>query len=168
MKIYVDGTLYAKEDAKVSVFDHGFLYGDGVFEGIRAYDGIVFRLKDHIDRLYTSAKTIALEIPLTHQEMTQAVLETVAANEQRDAYVRLVVSRGPGDLGIDPANCAKPTVVIICAEIKLYPKELQGTNMPCQLLASPLLRALQPALSPRLEARVETVRPQRRIARIDF
>ena len=105
MKIYVDGTLYSKQDAKISVFDHGFLYGDGVFEGIRAYDGSVFRLKDHIDRLYRSAKTIALSIPFTPEELTQAVLETVAANEQRDAYIRLVVSRGPGDLGIDPANC---------------------------------------------------------------
>ncbi len=104
MKIYVDGTLYGKDDAKVSVFDHGFLYGDGVFEGIRAYDGTVFRLKEHIDRLYQSAKTIALEIPLTPAEMTQAVLETVAANEKRDAYIRLVVSRGPGDLGIDPGE----------------------------------------------------------------
>ena len=93
MKIYVNGTLYAKDDARVSVFDHGFLYGDGVFEGIRAYDGNVFRLKQHIDRLYRSAKTIALEIPLTHAEMTQAVLDTVAANEKRDAYIRLVVSR---------------------------------------------------------------------------
>ena len=150
MKIYVDGTLYAKDDAKVSVFDHGFLYGDGVFEGIRAYDGIVFRLKDHIDRLYRSAKTIALEIPLTHQEMTQAVLETVAANEQRDAYVRLVVSRGPGDLGIDPANCSKPTVVIICAEIKLYPKELYETG--AAIVTSSVRRIPIQCLDPRIKS----------------
>lgn len=124
MKIYVDGKMCDAADAKVSVFDHGFLYGDGVFEGIRVYDGLVFRLKEHIDRLYESAKTLALEIPLTHAEMTQAVLDTIAVNERRDAYIRLVVSRGPGDLGIDPANCSKPTVVIIVADIKLYPKEL--------------------------------------------
>ncbi len=124
MKIFVDGKLYGRDEAKVSVFDHGFLYGDGVFEGIRVYDGLVFRLKEHIDRLYESAKTLALEIPMTRAEMTRAVLDTVAANERRDAYIRLVVSRGPGDLGIDPANCSKPTVVIIVADIKLYPKEL--------------------------------------------
>ena len=122
MKIYVDGTLYAKDDARISVFDHGFLYGDGVFEGIRVYDGNVFRLKEHIDRLYQSAKTIALEVGMSPEALTQAVLDTVAVNEKRDAYVRLVVSRGPGDLGIDPANCTHSTVVIIVAQIKLYPQ----------------------------------------------
>src|ERR1041385_4507347 len=106
MKVFIDGKYCDEQDAKVSVFDHGFLYGDGVFEGIRAYDGSVFRLKDHIDRLYQSAKTIALDIPLTREQLTQAVLDTVAANDKRDAYIRLVVSRGPGDLGIDPANCS--------------------------------------------------------------
>ena len=150
MKIYVDGTLYSKEDAKVSVFDHGFLYGDGVFEGIRAYDGTVFRLKEHIDRLYQSAKTIALEIPFTPQQMTQAVLETVAANEQRDAYIRLVVSRGPGDLGIDPANCSTPTVVIICAEIKLYPKELYETG--ASIVTSSVRRIPIQCLDPRIKS----------------
>ena len=150
MKIYVDGTLYAKEDAKVSVFDHGFLYGDGVFEGIRAYEGVVFRLKEHIDRLYQSAKTIALEIPFTPEEMTQAVLDTVAANEERDAYVRLVVSRGPGDLGIDPANCSKPTVVIICAQIKLYPKELYETG--AAIVTSSVRRIPIQCLDPRIKS----------------
>ena len=150
MKIYVDGTLYGKDDAKVSVFDHGFLYGDGVFEGIRAYYGIVFRLKDHIDRLYRSAKTIALTIPFTPEEMTQAVLETVAANEKRDAYIRLVVSRGPGDLGIDPANCSRATVVIICAEIKLYPKELYETGAP--IVTSSVRRIPIQCLDPRIKS----------------
>jgi len=150
VKIYVDGTLYAKEDAKVSVFDHGFLYGDGVFEGIRAYEGVVFRLKEHIDRLYQSAKTIALEIPFTPEEMTQAVLDTVAANEERDAYVRLVVSRGPGDLGIDPANCSKPTVVIICAQIKLYPKELYETG--AAIVTSSVRRIPIQCLDPRIKS----------------
>src|SRR5512138_2457867 len=102
MRIYLDGVLVPKDEAKVSVFDHGFLYGDGVFEGIRVYDGNVFRLKEHIERLYESAKTIALEIPLTQAQMIQATLDTVAANGRKDAYIRLVVSRGYGDLGIDP------------------------------------------------------------------
>jgi branched-chain amino acid aminotransferase len=150
LKIYVDGKLYGKDDAKVSVFDHGFLYGDGVFEGIRAYDGNVFRLKDHIDRLYTSAKTIALEIPLTPEQMTQAVVETVAANDKRDAYVRLVVSRGPGDLGIDPGNCSKPTVVIICAEIKLYPKELYESG--ASIVTSSVRRIPIQCLDPRIKS----------------
>ncbi len=150
MKIYVDGTLYSREDAKISVFDHGFLYGDGVFEGIRAYDGSVFRLKDHIDRLYRSAKTIALDIPYTREQLTQAVLDTVAANEQRDAYVRLVVSRGPGDLGIDPGNCGRPTVVIICAEIKLYPKALYETG--AAIVTSSVRRVPIQCLDPRIKS----------------
>jgi branched-chain amino acid aminotransferase len=150
VKIYVDGTLYAKEDAKVSVFDHGFLYGDGVFEGIRVYEGVVFRLKEHIDRLYQSAKTIALEIPLSHAEMTQAVLDTVAANEERDAYIRLVVSRGPGDLGIDPANCSKATVVIICSQIKLYPKALYETG--AEIVTSSVRRIPIQCLDPRIKS----------------
>src|SRR3990172_2715402 len=123
MFIYLDGKLVPKEQATVSVFDHGFLYGDGVFEGIRVYDGNVFRLQQHISRLYESAKTIALEIPLAQDQMIQAVADTVAANEKKDAYIRLVVSRGPGDLGIDPAKCSRATVVIIVATIALYPEE---------------------------------------------
>ncbi|HEX4822754.1 MAG TPA: branched-chain-amino-acid transaminase [Candidatus Polarisedimenticolaceae bacterium] len=150
MKIYVDGTLYGKEDAKVSVFDHGFLYGDGVFEGIRAYDGNVFRLKEHIDRLYRSAHTIALEIPLTPEQMTQAVLDTVAANDKRDAYIRLVVSRGPGDLGIEPANCEHATVVIIVADIKLYPKELYETG--ANIVTSSVRRIPIQCLDPRIKS----------------
>ena len=150
MKIYVNGTLYAKDDARVSVFDHGFLYGDGVFEGIRASDGNVFRLKQHIDRLYRSAKTIALEIPLTHAEMTQAVLDTVAANEKRDAYIRLVVSRGPGDLGIDPANCGTATVVIIVAQIKLYAKEFYENGVP--IITSSVRRIPIQCLDPRIKS----------------
>jgi branched-chain amino acid aminotransferase len=123
MLIYLDGKLVPKDAAHVSVFDHGFLYGDGVFEGIRVYDGNVFRLEEHIGRLYESARTIALEIPLTPQEMIRATLDTVAANDKRDAYIRLIVSRGFGDLGIDPTSCGKATVVIIVATIKLYPEE---------------------------------------------
>ena len=150
MKIYVDGTLYGREDAKVSVFDHGFLYGDGVFEGIRAYDGNVFRLKEHIDRLYRSAHTIALDIPLSPEQMTQAVLDTVAANDKRDAYIRLVVSRGPGDLGIEPANCERATVVIIVADIKLYPKELYETG--AAIVTSSVRRIPIECLDPRIKS----------------
>jgi branched-chain amino acid aminotransferase len=124
VKIYLDGRLVSREEATVSVFDHGFLYGDGVFEGIRVYDGNIFRLEPHIDRLYESAHSLALEIPLSRKEMIEATVATVAANQKRDVYIRLVVSRGPGDLGIDPAKCPKPTVVIIADSIALYPAEL--------------------------------------------
>jgi len=150
MRIYVDGRLYGKDDARISVFDHGFLYGDGVFEGIRVYDGCVFRLKEHLHRLYASAKTLTLEIPLTYEEMRQAVLDTVAANEARDAYIRLVVSRGPGDLGIDPANCVKPTVVIIVGGIKLYPPELHEKGVT--LITSSLRRIPLDSLDPRIKS----------------
>jgi len=111
--IYIDGKFYSKSEAKVSVYDHGLLYGDGVFEGIRAYNGVVFKLKEHIDRLYRSAHTIMLKIPLTKSEMTEAVLETLRKNNFKDAYIRLVVTRGVGDLGLDPRKCPRPTVIII-------------------------------------------------------
>ena len=150
MKIYVDGSLYSKDDAKISVFDHGFLYGDGVFEGIRVYDGNVFRLKEHIDRLYRSAKTIALEIPLGPDEMTRAVLETVAANEKRNAYIRLVVSRGPGDLGIDPANCSRATVVIIVDSIRLFPAELYERGVA--IITASVRRVPIQSLDPRIKS----------------
>lgn len=111
--VYMDGKFLDKSKAVVSVFDHGLLYGDGIFEGIRAYNGTIFRLADHIDRLYDSAKSIRLKVPLTKHEMTEAVLETVRKNGLRDAYVRLVVTRGTGDLGVDPSLCKSPTVFII-------------------------------------------------------
>ena len=120
--IYLDGELVAPEDAKVSVFDHGLLYGDGVFEGIRAYNGRVFRLDQHLHRLYDSAHVIHMQIPLLVQEMEQAVLATVRANELRDCYIRLVVTRGIGDLGLDPRKCPRPTVFIIADGIELYPQ----------------------------------------------
>ena len=124
--IYIDGEHYSKSQAKVSVYDHGLLYGDGVFEGIRAYNSVVFKLKEHIDRLYRSARVIMLNIPLTKEEMINAVLETLRKNNLRDAYIRLVVTRGVGDLGLDPRKCPKPTVIIITDVIKLHsgePKE---------------------------------------------
>jgi len=122
--VYIDGKFYPKDEAKISVFDHGFLYGDGVFEGIRAYDGVVFKLKEHIDRLYNSAHAIMLNIPLSKEEMIEAVLETLRRNNLRDAYIRLVVTRGVGDLGLDPRKCAKPSIIIITVPLlRLYDEE---------------------------------------------
>jgi len=122
--IYVDGKFYPKSEAKVSVYDHGLLYGDGVFEGIRAYDGVVFKLKEHIARLYTSAHTIMLKIHLSKEEMTRAVLDTLKKNKLKDAYIRLVVTRGVGDLGLDPRKCSKPTIIVIAEPtITLHSKE---------------------------------------------
>ncbi len=113
IQVYVNGEFFPKEEAKISVFDHGFLYGDGVFEGIRAYGGRVFKLKEHIDRLYDGARGIMLDIPLTKEEMTEVVLETLRRNQLKDAYIRLVVSRGKGDLGLDPRKCQKPTIICL-------------------------------------------------------
>jgi len=121
--VYIDGEYYPKSQAKISVYDHGLLYGDGVFEGIKAYKGVVFKLKEHIDRLYRSAHAIMLDIPLTKEEMIRAVIETLKRNNLRDAYIRLVVTRGVGDLGLDPRKCPKPTVIIITDTIKLHKTE---------------------------------------------
>ena len=118
--VYIDGEYYPKSQAKISVFDHGLLYGDGVFEGIREYNGIVFKLKEHIDRLYRSAHVIMLKIPLTKEEMTQAVVETLRKNKLKYSYIRLVVTRGVGDLGLDPRKCPKPSVIIITDTISLH------------------------------------------------
>lgn len=123
MKIWLNGKLVDQDQAVVSVFDHGLLYGDGVFEGIRVYAGRVFRLAEHLDRLWDSARAIMLEIPGGKDAMQAAVLETVRANGLKDAYVRLVVTRGRGDLGLDPRKCPAPTVFIIAASITLYPEE---------------------------------------------
>jgi branched-chain amino acid aminotransferase len=123
MKIYIDGKYYDKADAKISVFDHGLLYGDGVFEGIRIYNGKVFRLKEHIERLYESAKAVLLEIPMTKEEMEVSVQDAVKVNERKDGYIRLVVTRGEGSFGLDPASCKRATVIIIVDTIQLYPKE---------------------------------------------
>jgi branched-chain amino acid aminotransferase len=119
-KIYVDGKFYAEADAKVSVFDHGLLYGDGIFEGIRFYNGRVFRLEEHIDRLWDSARSICLEIPMSKREMTEALLETIRQNDLRDGYIRQIVTRGVGNLGLNPAQCKRPSVIIIVAQIALY------------------------------------------------
>jgi branched-chain amino acid aminotransferase len=123
LQVYIDGVYYPKSQAKISVYDHGLLYGDGVFEGIRAYNGIVFRLKEHIRRLYLSAHALSLKIPLTEEEMTQAVVETLRKNSMRDAYIRLVVTRGVGDLGLDPRKCPKASVIIITDTISIMSSE---------------------------------------------
>jgi len=123
-EVYIDGCLYPKSKAKISVYDHGLLYGDGIFEGIRVYSGRIFRFKEHIDRLYESAKAIRLRIPLSREELEQAVVDTVKANGMKDAYIRLVVTRGAGDLGIDPKKCSVGSVIIIVDKIKLYDEKL--------------------------------------------
>ncbi len=122
-QIYIDGSFYAREDAKISVFDHGLLYGDGVFEGIRFYKGRVFRLEEHIDRLYDSAKAIHLTIPATPAEVTEMVLATIRKNELHDGYVRLVITRGTGELGLSPYLCKTPSILVIASTISLYPAE---------------------------------------------
>ncbi len=122
-RVYINGELVAREEAKISVFDHGLLYGDGVFEGIRSYNGLVFKLAEHIDRLYASSKAIMLEIPLTKEKMEKGVIETLKANDLKDAYIRLIVTRGEGDLGLDPKKCKDPTVIIITERIVFYPQK---------------------------------------------
>ncbi len=148
--VYVDGTLYPKDEAKVSVFDHGFLYGDGVFEGIRAYAGRVFRLEEHLRRLYDSAKAIMLQIPLDMDAMRRVVVETCARNGIEDGYIRLVVSRGRGDLGLDPRKCATATVVCIADTIALYPAELYTTGM--RVMTVPTRRSGVENLNPRIKS----------------
>ncbi|MBV9007583.1 MAG: branched-chain-amino-acid transaminase [Verrucomicrobia bacterium] len=127
--MYVDGEFLPEAEAKVSVFDHGLLYGDGIFEGIRFYNGRVFRLEEHIDRLWDSARSICLDIPMSRREMTEALLETIRQNELRDGYIRQIVTRGVGNLGLNPAQCKRPTVIIIAATIALYPEEVYRNGL---------------------------------------
>jgi len=150
MKIYIDGVFHAKADAKISVFDHGLLYGDGVFEGIRFYNGRVFRLKEHIDRLYDSARAILLEIPLSREEMSEAVLASCRENNLRDGYVRLLVTRGVGDLGLNPKLCPRATVIIIADSIKLYPEELYRNGL--EVITCSTRRIAPAALSPSIKS----------------
>jgi len=133
LQIYIDGVYYPKSQAKVSVYDHGLLYGDGVFEGIRAYNSTVFKLKEHIDRLYRSAHAIMLQIPLTKEKMTEAVVETLRRNKMKDAYIRLVVTRGIGDLGLDPRKCPKPSVIIITDTISIMSKEAKEKGITAMI-----------------------------------
>ena len=148
--IYINGEYFEKEHAKISVFDHGLLYGDGIFEGIRVYNNLIFRLNDHLLRLYESAKTIALEIPLSFEEMNQAVIETVRKNDLASCYIRLVVSRGYGDMGVDPRKCKKATVVIIVTQINIYPPELYETGLAVAISATRRMR--DDVLSPRIKS----------------
>lgn len=150
LQIFIDGKWYPKSQAVVSVFDHGFLYGDGVFEGIRAYKGCVFKFQEHLDRLYESAHTIMLDIPMTKQEMSDAVVETLKKNNLTDGYIRLVVSRGTGDLGLDPAKCKKASVIIITDNIVLYPQELYEKGMA--IITVPTSRNLPNALNPAVKS----------------
>lgn len=148
--IYLNGEYVTKENAKVSVYDHGFLYGDGVFEGIRVYNGNVFRLDEHIERLYESALSILLHIPMTPEEMIHAVVETVRKNNLRDAYIRLVISRGNGNLGIDPRSCTVPNMIIIAEQLQLFPKELYETGMKIITVAT--RRNKPDALNPKIKS----------------
>ncbi len=151
MKIWLNGKLVDKKDAKVSVFDHGFLYGDGVFEGIRSYNCLVFKLNEHIDRLFESAHSIMLDIPLTKKEIVKEIINTLKANCLKDGYVRVIVSRGEGDLGLDPRKCkGKESVVIIADKIALYPKELYEKGM--DIVTVPTVRNIPEALNPQIKS----------------
>lgn len=150
LKIHINGKLVDQADAKVSVYDHGFLYGDGVFEGIRSYGGRVFRLAEHLDRLWDSAKAIWLTIPYTKKEMAEAVEATLAANGIKDGYIRLVVTRGAGTLGLDPNKCGDPQVIIIADKISLYPDELYEHGL--EIITVATARNHPAALSPRIKS----------------
>ena len=150
MKIYIDGKYYDEKNAKVSVFDHGLLYGDGIFEGIRAYNGRVFRLQEHIDRLFDSAKAILLDIPITHAAMMRAVVETCRANKIRDGYIRLIVTRGVGTLGLNPKRCKRPSIIVIAGKIQLYPPELYARGL--DIVTVPTTRNLPNAVNPAIKS----------------
>jgi branched-chain amino acid aminotransferase len=150
LKIYIDGNFYPESEAKISVFDHGLLYGDGVFEGIRFYQGRVFRLEEHIARLWDSAKGIALEIPISASELTAATLETIRQNDLHDGYIRLLVTRGIGSLGLSPESCRRPSIIIIAATIALYPSALYEKGLTMVTCAT---RRIGPAaLNPRIKS----------------
>jgi len=151
MKIYLNGQFVEKKDAKVSVFDHGFLYGDGAFEGIRSYNKLVFKLNEHIERLYETAHTMMIRIPLTQQQMSKAIVDTLKKNKLADAYIRVIVSRGEGDLGLDPKKCyGKPSIIIITDKITLYPKALYNKGM--EIITVPTIRNNPEALNPQLKS----------------
>jgi branched-chain amino acid aminotransferase len=149
-KVYIGGKLFEKADAKISVFDHGLLYGDGVFEGIRAYSGRVFRLPAHIDRLYDSARSIQLTIPMSKASMAEAVVSTLQANSLVDAYIRLIVTRGAGSLGLDPRKTTDPQVIVITDSISLYPPELYQHGL--KIITAGTMRNHPSALNPRIKS----------------
>lgn len=150
MKIYIDGKYYDERNAKISVFDHGLLYGDGIFEGIRVYNGRVFKLREHLDRLYYSAKAILLTIPMSPADLLKATLETCRRNKIHDGYIRLLVTRGIGTLGLNPNRCKNPSVVIIAGKIQLYPPELYQKGM--EIITVPTVRNLHSALNPAIKS----------------
>ncbi|MEX2118090.1 MAG: branched-chain-amino-acid transaminase [Pirellulales bacterium] len=149
-KVYIAGKLYDKEDAKISVYDHGLLYGDGVFEGIRSYGGRVFRLEQHLDRLWHSAKAIWLTIPIAREALAKAIHDTLAANQIADGYIRLIVTRGAGTLGLDPNRTSDPQVIIITDHISLYPRELYERGL--EIITVSTMRNHPAALSPRIKS----------------
>lgn len=150
MKIYIDGRYYDEKTAKISVFDHGLLYGDGVFEGIRAYNGRVFKLKEHIDRLFQSAKAILLTIPTAPADLARAVVETCRRNRIRDGYIRLLVTRGRGTLGLNPNSCRNPSIIIIAGKIQLYPPEYYERGL--EIVTVPTTRNLHGAVNPAIKS----------------
>ena len=151
MKVYINGKFYEKTEAKISVFDHGLLYGDGVFEGIRSYQRLVFKLKEHIQRLFESAHSIMLSIPLSKDQMCKAVLATLKENNLNDAYIRLIVTRGEGDLGLDPRKCkGNATVIIITDKIALYPGKFYKEGL--EIITVPTIRNLPEALNPQIKS----------------
>jgi branched-chain amino acid aminotransferase len=150
MKVYINGKYRDEADAAISVFDHGLLYGDGIFEGIRAYNGRIFRLKEHIDRLFYSAKAILLNLPMSHAALMAAVVDTCRQNDVRDGYIRLVVTRGIGTLGLNPNRCKDPSVIIIAGKIQLYPPELYQKGM--DIITVPTVRNLHSALNPAIKS----------------
>jgi branched-chain amino acid aminotransferase len=150
MQIYIDGEFHSRETAKVSVFDHGLLYGDGVFEGIRVYNRRIFRHDAHLDRLYMSAQALALKIPLTLPDMRSAVEETVRRNQRDDVYIRLIVTRGVGELGIDPLSCPQPSVIVIVNDVRVYPRELYAGGIT--VMTSATRQVSHEAVDPRIKS----------------
>jgi branched-chain amino acid aminotransferase len=150
MVVYLDGKFVDSSDAKVSVFDHGLLYGDGIFEGIRIYDGNVYRLEEHLERLEMSARAIMLDLPLTRAQLAEAVCETCRRNQLRDGYIRLVITRGVGDLGLAPWSCSQPTTFVIASKISLYPQEYYDNGL--SIVTVPTRRIAPDALPPTVKS----------------
>ncbi len=150
IKVWIDGEYYDKEDAKISVFDHGLLYGDGVFEGIRVYGGTIFKCEEHVRRLYDSARAIWMEIPMSPEDMGKQMYECLKINELTDAYIRLIVTRGKGDLGLDPRKCPKPSIIIIADSITLYPEEFYEKGLA--LVTASSARIPPESLNPRVKS----------------